>query len=99
MFKRMTEFFLRLFGKGKTQMSQAQPELPSPLWLADAPLFIDTEQVGRFYDAVARPQSKGGTTTIEISSETIKELSGKLGLGAEITTEKLAGLLFPVLAL
>ena len=80
-------------------MSQGSPELPSPLWLADSPLFIDAEQVGRFYDAVARPQAKGGTTTVEISSETIKELSGKLGLGAEITTEKLAGLLFPVLAL
>jgi hypothetical protein len=99
MFKRIRVFFGRLFGKGKTQMNQARSELPSPFWLADAPLFIDTDQVGRFYDAIARPQSKGGTTTVEISSETIKELSGKLGLEAGITTEKLAGLLFPLLAL
>jgi hypothetical protein len=27
-------------------------------WLADAPLFIDAEQVGRFYDAVVRPHSR-----------------------------------------
>jgi hypothetical protein len=88
----------RLFGKGKTQMNQARPELPSPLWLADAPLFIDDDQVARFYDAIARPQSKDGTTTVEIASETIRELSGKLGLEAGLTTEKLAGLLLPLLA-
>src|SRR6267142_1722339 len=99
MFRRIQMFFGRLFGKGKSQMSQVRPELPSPLlWLADAPLFIDTDQVGRFYDAIARPQTKGGTTSVEITSETMKELSGKLGLEAGLTTEKLAGLLLPLLA-
>lgn len=80
-------------------MNQARPQLPSPLlWLADAPLFIDADQVGRFYDAIARPQTKDGTTSVEITQETMKELSGKLGLEIGMTTEKLAGLLLPLLA-
>lgn len=29
-------------------------------WLADAPLFIDGEQVDAFYDAVVRPEGKAG---------------------------------------
>lgn len=78
---------------------KARPTLPEALgWLSDAPLFIDPDQVGRFYDAVARPRTKEGTTTLEITDEVVTGLSGKLGLGAEITTEKLAGLLGHLLA-
>src|SRR6267142_4628016 len=99
MFRRIQMFFGRLFGKGKSQMSQVRPELPSPLlWLADAPLFIDSDQVSRFYDAIARPQTKDGTATIEVTEETVNELKGKLELEAGITTEKLAALLSPLLA-
>jgi hypothetical protein len=32
---------------------------PTLFWLWDAPLFIDDVQVGRFYDAVARPEAIG----------------------------------------
>jgi hypothetical protein len=99
MFKRIRWFFGRLFGKGKSQMSQTRPNLPNPLlWLADAPLFIDSDQVSRFYDAIARPQTKGGTTSVEITDETVKELAGKLDLELGVTTEKLAALLLPLLA-
>jgi hypothetical protein len=80
-------------------MSEARPELPSPLlWLADAPLFIDSDQVSRFYDAIARPQTRNGTVTVEITEETVKELKGKLDLEVGVTTEKFAALLAPLLA-
>lgn len=79
-------------------MNQGRPELPgSLLWLADAPIFIDAEQVGRFYDAIARPQTKDGKTTVEITEEKVKELSGKLGLKAGVTTGDFAALLLPLL--
>ncbi len=80
-------------------MTQTRPALPSPLlWLADAPLFIDADQVSRFYDAIARPQTKDGAATVEITDETVKELKGKLELEASVTTEKFAALLAPLLA-
>jgi len=88
-----------VFKKGKPHMNQTRPQLPSPLlWLADAPLFIDADQVSRFYDAIARPQTKSGTANVEITDETIKELTGKLELEASITTEKFAALIAPLLA-
>jgi len=62
-----------------------RPELPKQLfWLKDAPLFIDDDQVARFYDAVARPQKKEGTTTLEITEEDARELKGKLNLEAQV---------------
>jgi hypothetical protein len=77
-----------------------RPELPKPLfWLKDAPLFIDDDQVARFYDAVARPQKKEGTTTLEITEEDVRELNGKLNLEVEVTTTNLSALLAPFLAL
>lgn len=77
----------------------ARPELSNQLyWLTDAPLFIDADQVSRFYDAVARPQTTGGATKIEITDETVKELKGKLGLEVGATTETLAGMLAPIFA-
>jgi hypothetical protein len=80
-------------------MTDARPDLPARiLWLADAPLFIDADQVSRFYDAIARPQTVNGKATIEISEETVKELRGKLDLGAELTTDKFAALLAPLFA-
>ncbi len=79
---------------------KTRQDLPKPLfWLADAPLFIDAEQVDRFYDAVARPQQKEGTTTLETTEENARDLTGKLNLEAEVTTENFASLLFPFLAL
>ncbi len=77
----------------------SRPELPKPLfWLADAPLFIDSDQVERFYDAVARPQSKEGTSVLETTDENVRELKGKLNIEAEVTTTNLAAVLAPFLA-
>lgn len=66
--------------------------LPSDLrWLADAPLFIDEDQVHRFYDAVVRPESEQGTTHLELTEEKLLDLSGKLGLGAEAKAPEVFG--------
>lgn len=54
------------------------------LWLADAPLFIDADQVGRFHDAVVRPEYEPGTSTLELTKENAKTVAGKLGLGAKV---------------
>ena len=80
--------------------TQNRPALPKPLfWLADAPLFIDSDQIERFYDAVARPQSKGGTAVLATTDENVRELKGKLNIEAEVTTTNLAAILAPFLAL
>jgi hypothetical protein len=63
------------------------PDSPLPghlHWLADAPLFIDADQIGRFYDAVVRPEHREAATTVEITESTAKNLSGELGLTAEV---------------
>ncbi|MGA2716135.1 MAG: hypothetical protein ABSG41_23800 [Bryobacteraceae bacterium] len=73
--------------------------LPQPLlWLHDAPLFIDEAQIERFYDAVVRPLSKQGVVTMQVTEANADELKSKFNLEASVTTEKLAGLLLPVLA-
>jgi hypothetical protein len=62
-----------------------QKELPAPLlWLADAPMFIDSNFLERFYDAVVKPESKVGKTTLTITDETIKRLKGATHLKGEI---------------
>ena len=38
---------------------QERDELPQTLlWLKDAPLFIDADRLGDFYDAVVRPPNR-----------------------------------------
>lgn len=49
-------------------------------WLADVPLFIDETQVGRFHDAVLRPDYQLTKVLQNASSEKLKELKGSLGL-------------------
>lgn len=60
-------------------------------WLADAPLFIDAEQVDRFYDAVVRPQSR----VVEMTQASLSSMTGKLeasgGAGAKIDVSKILG--------
>jgi hypothetical protein len=60
-------------------------------WLADAPMFIDADQVARFYDAVVRPEGEAGTTTLQMTEQKVKELKGKLGLktSAQLTLGEL----------
>jgi hypothetical protein len=70
-------------------------EIPTPslppglLWLADAPAFIDTDQVARFHDAVVRPPTKQGTTTYKVSKEQIDKLNAKLSGKGSFTFNKL----------
>ena len=64
------------------------------MWLADAPLFIDQDQVERFYDAVVRPVSKERTIKLEVSKEKIKEIRGKLGAEAGISLPSFLDFLF-----
>lgn len=64
---------------------ESKESLPqSLLWLFDAPLFIDDINVGRFYDAVARPEAQPGKTTVAISKQQIQKIAGELGLSGEI---------------
>ena len=62
-------------------------------WLADAPLFIDDDQVSRFHDAVLEPNSKEGTTKITLDQESMKKLQGKMGGSAEVSPSGLGLLL------
>jgi hypothetical protein len=57
-------------------------------WLADAPLFIDDDQVSAFYDAVVRPEGQQGKVTISLESfegQTTK-LGGTAGVEASVST-------------
>jgi hypothetical protein len=49
-------------------------------WLADVPLFIDDTQVGRFHDAVIRPEYQLSKVVQDLASEKSRELKGTLGL-------------------
>jgi hypothetical protein len=66
-------------------------------WLADSPLYIDAQQVERFYDAVVKPEGTEGTVTIEFSSEVTREMKQTLGIEAEIGVPSLLGNLFSFL--
>jgi len=62
--------------------------IPGPIgWLADAPLFIDEEQVSSFYDAVVRPDAEAGDTKLEFTEDKAREVTdimnakGGLSLG------------------
>src|SRR5437773_3849391 len=97
--RKIAEWFRARFGRMPEANVNIRPEMPSQLyWLTDAPLFIDADQVSRFYDAVARPQTVGEGTKIEITDETVNDLKGKLGLEASATTQTLAAALAPILA-
>jgi hypothetical protein len=50
---------------------------PQLLWLADAPLFIDAEQVYRFHDAVVAPQAKEGPTSVQQAKGRKQSTTGK----------------------
>ncbi|EAQ80572.1 hypothetical protein [Blastopirellula marina] len=64
--------------------------VPSELrWLADAPLFIDAEQIGRFHDAIVQPEHSEGSTSLEIGKESTKNFTVEAGgeAAAELSTE------------
>ena len=47
-------------------------------WLADAPLYIDADQVERFFDAVVRPDAEVKEWTYELNDSATKTLVGKI---------------------
>jgi hypothetical protein len=65
-------------------------------WLADAPLFIDSGQVELFYDAVVRPETKEGPTTLQVTEKTARNLSGKIKGGGEVSPSAAMELLMRV---
>ena len=54
-------------------------------WLADAPLFIDGDQVERFFDAVVRPSGKLKEWTYEIADSDTRRLIGKIDSEVEVS--------------
>jgi hypothetical protein len=60
-------------------------ELPEQLlWLADAPMFIDSKQVDAFYDAVVRPDYEGISIQESDALNTTTTFGGKVTVGAAI---------------
>ncbi|MGX4656177.1 hypothetical protein ACWCHM_21055 [Micromonospora sp. SCSIO 07396] len=74
----------------------AEPELPFS-WLADAPLFIDRDQVSAFYDAVVMPEHETGKITLSTRDIRVSRSSTSGKLGARIGTRDLLASLFPFL--
>lgn len=70
---------------------------PNLLWLADAPLFIDPAYIAGFYDAIVRPETQEGMTTLQISEQTTRQMSGRLGLEAGLSPSDLLQMLSVVL--
>jgi hypothetical protein len=61
------------------------PDLPQELlWLLDAPMFIDEEQVEAFYDAVLRPDYEGATLTLSAAVTRSNKIVGETTVGAAI---------------
>lgn len=72
--------------------------LPSALaWLADAPLFIDTDLVNRFHDAIIQPEFEEGEISLALDRKKASEIGGKLGLEAEVSVTKWLSKLLPFL--
>lgn len=72
-------------------------KLPAELeWLGDAPLFIDSDQVFRFYDAVARPAGEVVKTVDSLSDDQKKKIAAKLKADISVEPGPLASLLSPV---
>lgn len=89
----------RMVDQSMESNSKKEKKLPPKLvWLADAPLFIDADQVSRFYDAVVRPNTVQDEVKLTLTQQTVKELEGKLGLEASLTPGELALALSKVFA-
>jgi hypothetical protein len=78
--------------------SEASDLASSPLsWLADAPLFLDAEQVTAFYDAILRPEFDTGVIRLSKSEMRAKRTSLEGGLSGEVSTSALVKKIFPFL--
>jgi hypothetical protein len=68
------------------------------LWLADAPLFIDPEQIDRFHDAVVQPDGEIVSQTQTLTQEQCSQINAKLNAEIGVEPGALASLLAPVFA-
>ena len=79
--------FSALLKLGRTDMTDDRMKrlqrLEKLSWLADVPLFIDDTQVGRFHDAVVRPNYQLTKVIENVSDEKLKELKGSLEIDAK----------------
>jgi hypothetical protein len=87
-----------------TAISQAPGQAPSPqetgtslAWLADAPLFIDKDQIAAFYDAVVRPEGRRGKTVISLERYEGQTTKLEGAVEGEISVSKLITTLLPFL--
>jgi hypothetical protein len=53
-------------------------------WLADAPMFIDGEQVTALYNAVAKPEYESGTLKISLKKLSSGKIEGEGSVEAEL---------------
>jgi len=66
-------------------------------WLADAPLFIDGEQVKGFYDAVVRPEAEEKKITLSLKSLEAEKTTVGGEVQAEVSVAKWLTTIFPFL--
>lgn len=66
-------------------------------WLADAPMFIDGEQVAALYNAVAKPEHETAKITLSLEKATKFGLEGKGAVEGEIGLAKWLKTVFPFL--
>jgi hypothetical protein len=97
-YMRMPSFLNRLLWRQPmAELAVTPREVVNLGWLADAPLFIDTEQVAAFYDAVVRPEAEQKKITLSLKSlETEKTTLGG-ELKATISVAKWLTTIFPFL--
>src|ERR1041384_4856503 len=53
-------------------------------WLADAPMFIDADQISALYNAVAKPEHSTGKITLSLTKTNKFDLKGKAGVEGEL---------------
>jgi hypothetical protein len=72
----------KALGEGSAPAITKLPE--ELLWLLDAPLFIDEQQVEAFYDAIIRPDYEGASLTLSSSISFDTKVGADLTVGAAI---------------
>lgn len=75
------------------------PELTGEfVWMADAPLFIDSNQVEHFHDAVVQPDAEIISETETLTEEQVQKIKGKIDAELSVEPGALASLIAPVFA-
>lgn len=75
--------------------SEITPEERSLAWLADAPMFIDANQIAGLYNAVVKPEHETEKITLNVTKSQETALSGNVGVEGEIGVASWLVKLFP----